>query len=253
MKIKNKEEKIVDLLGYEGLKIVQREDILNFSIDSTILAHFVSINPKVKRIIDLGCGNGYIPIFLTLRTKAQIYGVEIQPEVVDLAKKSITLNHLDDQIHIINGDIKSIHNLFGPSSFDVVVSNPPYFKFKESSITNLSNYQTIARHEVLIKLDDIVKSANVLLKDGGTFAIVHRSDRLLELFDTLKKYHFNPQRMQFVFNSISSEESVLVVIESKKSTKQGGLKIIQPLYIKNYNNEYTDDILKIFNFKKETK
>lgn len=91
---KNKEEKIVDLLGYEGLKIVQREDILNFSIDSTILANFVSINPKAKKIIDLGCGNGYIPIFLTLRTKAQIYGVEIQPEVVELAKKSVTINHL---------------------------------------------------------------------------------------------------------------------------------------------------------------
>lgn len=250
---KNKEEKIVDLLGYEGLKIVQREDILNFSIDSTILANFVSINPKAKKIIDLGCGNGYIPIFLTLRTKAQIYGVEIQPEVVELAKKSVTINHLEEQIHIINDDIKNIHRVFGPSFFDIVVSNPPYFKYNESSMTSNSNYQTIARHEVLVELDDIVKSANVLLKDGGTFAIVHRSDRLLEIFDTLKKHHFNPQRMQFVFDSTSSDESILVVIESKKSNKQGGLKIIQPLYIKGQNNEYTDEILRIFNFKKETK
>lgn len=251
MEQKNNQEKIVNLLGYEGLKIIQRKDILNFSIDSTILANFITINPNAKRIVDLGCGNGYIPIFLTLRTNALIYGVEIQKEVYNLAKKSVKLNDLENQIIVINEDLKEVHKTLGHSSFDIVVSNPPYFKYSKSSILNQSEYQTIARHEVLTTLDDVVKSATTLLKDGGTFGIVHRSDRLLEIFDTLKKYHFNPVRMQFVFDSIKSTESLMVVIESKKSKSSGGLKIIKPLFIKDENNCYTDEIRKIFNFKKE--
>lgn len=251
MEIKNNNEMIVDLLGYEGLKIIQRKDILNFSIDSTILAHFVTINHNDKKIIDLGCGNGYIPIFLTLRTKASIYGVEIQTDVYELAKKSVSLNNLNNQITILNEDIKKAHQLLGTSSFDIVVSNPPYFKYDENSITNKSSYQTIARHEVLVNLDDVVKCANILLKDGGTFAMVHRSDRLVEIFETLKKYHFNPKRMMFVFDNTKSTESILVVIESKKTSASGGLKILPPLFIRDKDNNYTDEILKIFNFKKE--
>lgn len=251
MEAKNNNEMVVDLLGYEGLKIIQRKDILNFSIDSTILAHFVTINHNDKKIIDLGCGNGYIPIFLTLRTKASIYGVEIQTDVYELAKKSVSLNNLNNQITILNEDIKKVHQLLGTSSFDIVVSNPPYFKYDENSITNKSSYQTIARHEVLVNLDDVVKCANILLKDGGTFAMVHRSDRLVEIFETLKKYHFNPKRMMFVFDNAKSTESILVVIESKKTSASGGLKILPPLFIKDKDNNYTDEILKIFNFKKE--
>ncbi len=251
METKNNQEKIVDLLGYEGLKIIQRKDILNFSIDSTILAHFVTINASDKMIVDLGCGGGYIPIFLTLRTTAKIFGVEIQTEVFKLAQKSIELNNLESQVKILNADIKNVHTILGHSRFDVVVSNPPYFKYTPTCITNKSNFQSIARHEILVTLDDIVKCAKALLKDGGTFAIVHRSDRLIEIFDTLKKYHFNPQRMKFVFASTKSPESILVVIECKNSKKKGGLKILPPLFIKNENDEYTDDALKIFNFKKE--
>lgn len=253
METRKTKEKIVNLLGYEGLKIIQREDILNFSLDSTILANFVTIHKKAKKIVDLGCGNGYIPIFLTMRTDANIYGVEIQEEVYNLAVRSVELNNLGKQIKIINGDIKNIHQILGTSSFDVVVSNPPYFKYNENSKINDSEYLTIARHEVLINLDEVVKCASILLKDGGTFAIVHRSERLVEIFSTLKKYQFNPYRMQFVFAKTTSTESVAVVIECKKSKKEGGLKIIPPLYVTDANNEYTDEILKIFNFKKENK
>ena len=96
----NSEEVINDLLGYEGLKIIQRPDMFNFSLDSTILAYYTTINPSVKRIVDLGCGNGYIPIFFSLRTKALIDGIEIQKEACDLAVKSIELNKLSSQIKI---------------------------------------------------------------------------------------------------------------------------------------------------------
>ena len=153
MEIKQNEI-INDLLGYEGLKIIQRPDVFNFSLDSTILADFVTIKLKDKKIIDLGCGNGYIPIFLTLRTNASIYGVEIQEEIYDLAKRSVTLNNLDDKITIINEDMKKVHEILGTSTFDVVVSNPPYFKYQDSSNINKNEYLTIARHEVKVTLDE---------------------------------------------------------------------------------------------------
>ena len=129
-------EVINDLLGYEGLKIIQRPDAFNFSLDSTILADFVTIKLRDKKIIDLGCGNGYIPIFLTLRTNASIYGVEIQEDIYDLAVRSVKLNNLEEKVNIINGDIKNIYEKLGTSTFDVVVSNPPYFKYKEESNIN---------------------------------------------------------------------------------------------------------------------
>ena len=107
---KDKVEIVNDLLGYEGLKIIQRPDAFHFSLDSTLLADFVGIRLSDKKIIDLGCGNGYIPIFLTLRTKAKIYGIEIQTEIADLATRSVALNHLEEQITIINADMKGIYN-----------------------------------------------------------------------------------------------------------------------------------------------
>lgn len=249
METKNKEI-INDLLGYDGLKIIQSNDVLNFSLDSCLLSYFVTINKSDKKIIDLGCGNGYIPLFLTLRTKAYIYGLEIQDKLVDMAIRSVGLNNLSNQISIIKGDINDIYKKLGPSSFDVVVSNPPYFKVNDvSSKLNNNDYKTIARHEVLTTLDNVVKTASILLKEGGTFALVHRSDRLVEIFETLTKYNIEPKRLQFVYNTLNKDEAVAILIEGKKTKNKGGFKVMPPLYIKDKDNNYTKEILNIFNYK----
>lgn len=249
--MKPKLEVINDLLGYEGLKIIQRPDIFNFSLDSSLLADFVTINLSCKKIIDLGCGNGYIPLFLTLRTKAYIYGVEIQEEIVDLAKRSVDLNNLNKQIEIINQDIKALKDTFLPSTFDVVITNPPYFIYKESSLVNESIYQKIARHEVLINLDDVVKQANYLLKDGGIFAMVHRATRLLDVLETCRKYHLEVKRLRFVYPKTSSKEALAILIEAVKTKNLGNLKVMPPLYVQNDDDSYTEEVLKIFNYHKE--
>ena len=249
MEIKNKET-INNLLGYDGLKIIQHEDILNFSLDSTLLASFVSINLRDKKIIDLGCGNGYIPLFLSLRTKEHIYGVEIQTDIYNLAKRSVELNQLESQITIINDDVNNIYKTLGTSTFDVVVSNPPYFKVDDTSKLNKNDYKTIARHEINLSLEQLLKTASILLKEGGTFALVHRSERLVEILLLFRKYMIEPKRLQFVYSTPSSTDSVAILIEGKKTTKQGSLKILLPLYVKNTNNEYTKEILEIFNYKK---
>lgn len=249
MERKNKVEVINDLLGYEGLKIIQRPDIFNFSLDSTILADFVTINKSTKEIIDLGCGNGYIPIFLTLRTKAHITGVEIQEEIYDIAKRSVSLNNLDSQITIINEDMKNIPSLYMKKRIDVITCNPPYFPYKEESLINLSTYQTIARHEVKITLDEVLAVANSTLKDGGIFAMVHRSERLIDIIESFRRHNIEPKRIRFVYPKTSSKESLAVLIEGIKTGKPGSLKILPPLYVNNSDGSYTKEILKIFNYK----
>lgn len=248
----NKTEIINDLLGYEGLKIIQRPDIFHFSLDSTLLADFVTICPRDKKIIDLGCGNGYIPIFLSLRTKAKLYGVELQTEISDLANRSVQLNQLENQITILNEDMKQVHLTLGTSCFDVVVCNPPYFPYQSTSLVNKNDYLTIARHEVKINLEEVCKCANVLLKDGGTFAMVHRSERLVEILELFRKYGFDPKRLRFVYPKTNAKESVALLIEAKKTKRFGGLKVLPPLYVEEMDGSYTKEILKIFNYKKES-
>ena len=247
---KKKIEVINDLLGYEGLKIIQRPDIFNFSLDSTILADFVTINKSDKTIIDMGCGNGYIPIFLTLRTNAMIAGIEIQEEIYDLAIRSVELNNLQDRINIYNLDLKEAHKILGTSIANVVTCNPPYFKYQSGSNINESIHQTIARHEIYATLDDVVKEANILLKDGGTFAMVHRAERLEEIIETFRKYKFAIKRLRFVYPKTNSQNALAILIEAKKKGSSGALKILPPMYVEDASGNYTEEILKIFNYKK---
>ena len=178
-------EYIHELLGYENLKIIQKEDMFRFSLDSMLLGYFANVKSEDK-VVDLGCGNGPIPLFLSLKTKGQIYGIEIQSEVYDLARRSVLLNNLEKQISILNENIIDIYKIIGANSFDVVTTNPPYFKYSEDSNVNKSDYKTIARHEVLINLEQIIKESSKLLVDGGSLNIVHRVSRLSDLIYGMK-------------------------------------------------------------------
>lgn len=156
-----------------------------------------------------------------------------------------------NKLQFIITNLKDIYKLVGSSKFDVVTCNPPFFKYASSSNVNESVYQTIARHEVMANLDDIVKVSNILLKDKGTLAMVHRVDRMMEVIDTFKKYHFEIKRLRFVYPKKTSSEALSILIEAKKKGSSGGLKILKPLYVYDEENQYTDEILQIFNYKKD--
>ena len=150
-------KQIHELLGYKNIKIVQDDDMFSFSVDSMLLADFIKATSKTKKIVDLCCGNAPIPLFLTLKTKASIIGVEIQKDVYDLAIESIELNNLTNQISIINDDLKGIYKKIGANQYDIVSCNPPYFKYQDSSLVNDNDIKTIARHEVKLNLEDVIK------------------------------------------------------------------------------------------------
>lgn len=242
------DEVVNDLLGYDGLKIIQRPDMFNFSLDSTLLAMFAPIQGKTKKILDLGTGNAPIPLFLSLRTNAMITGVEIQKDVFNLACKNITLNNLDNQIKIINEDIKGIHKQYENSEFDLITCNPPFFKYNEHSNTNKNDYKTIARHEVLVTLEDIIIEAKRLLKTKGSLSMVHRTDRVIEIIETLRKHQFSIKRLRFVYPK-KGENSNMVLIDARNNGKTG-LTLLEPLYV-HTETGYTDEIRQIFNYGKE--
>lgn len=232
------------LLGFKDYYIVQDTQMFSFSLDSVLLPNFVTINKNVKKILDIGCGNAPIPLILSTKTKAEIIGVEIQKEVYELAKKTVAINNLDNQIKIINQDINEIYNDFLPDSFDIITCNPPFFKVKKDSNLNKSDYKTIARHEVTLKLDDIFKIARKLLKNDGYIAIVHRPERLLDIITTMKKYNIQPKKIQFVYPKTNMDANILLV-EGTKNGKEG-LKVLPPIYTHLENGEYTDKIKKYF-------
>ena len=239
-------KKTVNLLGYEGLKIITDPSILNFSTDSTILADFVNIKLKDKNIIDLGTGTGYIPLFLTLKTKAHIYGIEIQKDIYELFVDSVKINELENQITPINDDMKNIKKHFQPSTFDIVVTNPPYFKNNNQSN---NDHKMIAKHEIKITFEEIASIAKYLLKDGGTFSFIHIPSRLFELIEILRQNNLEPCKIRYIYPKTTSDEANLILIEAKKNGKRNQLKILKPLYVLDNNNESTNEMKEIYNFK----
>ncbi|MBE6136772.1 MAG: tRNA1(Val) (adenine(37)-N6)-methyltransferase [Erysipelotrichaceae bacterium] len=233
-----------ELLGRELIKIYQDPDSFSFSIDSMLLADFVTINTKVKRICDLCSGNAPIPLYLSLRTKANIVGVEVQKSSYELANMSINENKLDSQIEMKLANLKGVHKEIG--KFDVVTCNPPFFKLGDNQI-NPNDKKAIARHEVLASLDDIIKEASTLLNSKGRLAMVHRPDRLVEILEVLKKYKIEPKRLQFVYPK-QDKECNHILIEGIKDGSKDGLRVLPPLYVYGDDNKWTDQVLKIYNY-----
>ena len=238
-------EELDDLLEINNLKIYQNRSWFSFSLDSVILASCITVPLRCKKILDLCTGNAPVPLILSTRTKAHIDGVEYQEDVVDLAKKSVSYNKLDKQIKIINDDINNYYKNIESDSYDLITCNPPYFNNLEKSEKNDDIHKRIARHEINMVLEDIFKVAKKLLKNNGTLAIVHRTERFNEIIDLYRKYNIEPKRIRFIHSHIN-DDAVLFLIEGTKNGKPG-VKVLPPIFVYNENNEYTSTIKYIFN------
>lgn len=238
---------INDLLNYNNMKIVQDENFFSFSLDSVLLPNFINIKTNVKKILDLGTGNAPIPMILSTmeETKnAEIYGIELQKEIYDMAVESLKLNNLEDRIHLINDNMKNLDRYFEINSFDIILSNPPYFKLNEHSNINETVQKTIARHEKEITLEEIVAIAKKFLNNNGTLAMVHRTDRLIEVIEEFRKNNIEPKRVQLVYPKVGTESNMFL-IEGRKNGRPG-LKVLEPLIAHNNDGEYTDKVKSFF-------
>lgn len=236
------QEVINYLLAYKNMRIIQRKDMFNFSLDTVLLSHFCTINKDLDVIIDFGTNNAAIPLLLSRRTSKKIIGVEIQKEAVDLAKKNIKLNNLENQIEIIHDDIKNF--VKDHKKVKLVVCNPPFFKVDEKSNLNENEYLKIARHEIKINLEQIIQSASKILDNKGRFAMVHRPDRMIEIINYMQKYDIEPKKIRFVYPKKGKESHIFLIEGMYKGNK--GLKIEAPLYAHENDGRYSSEVKKMF-------
>ena len=232
------------LLGYENLKIYQNTEMFQFSLDSVMLANFVTINKNISNILDIGTGNAVIPLILSTKTNSKVTGVEIQKESASLAHKSVKINNLENQIEIVNNDIKEYYKNIETETFDVITCNPPFFKLGEQSHLNDSMHKQIARHEITLNLEEIIKISKKLLKNKGHLAIVHRPERLIEIITIMKNNNIEPKKICFVYPKQNKEANILL-IEGVKNGKPG-IKIMSPIFSHNEDGSYTKQVEQFF-------
>lgn len=233
----------IDDLQLNNLKIIQNPSMFCFGIDAVLLSDYVNAK-KNQSIVDLGCGNGIIPLLLYGKYQPrEIIGVEIQNHVYEMANRSISLNSLEDRIRIYNGDIKDCYRDLGVNKYDIVVSNPPYKKGK-TGLENELDAKKIARHEILITLDEIVFSASKLLKGNGQFYMIHRPERIKDIILSLNKTKLILKNIRFI-HSKAKDKPTMVLIHAVKG---GGefLTVDRPIIIYNDDNSYTNEINTIY-------
>ncbi len=235
----------LDDLHRNGYCIIQNPERFCFGMDAVLLSGFANVKEQ-EQAIDLGCGNGIIPILLEAKTAgAHFTGLEIQPENVEMAIRSVAYNHLEEKITITQGDIKDASQRFGASSFHVVTTNPPYMT-GQHGLTNENQAKAIARHEIMCTLDDVIRESARLLKPKGRFYMVHRPFRLTEIMCLMSHYGIEPKRMQLVYPFIHKEPN-MVLIEGLRGGNPR-ITIEKPLIVYEKPGVYTKDILDIYGY-----
>lgn len=237
-------DETLDDLQLKGIHIIQKKEGFRFGVDAVLLANFV----KVKRnatIIDLCSGTGIIPFIIKGKSQCGVIkGIEIQGEFAEMANRTATYNNFSDEVKFIEGDLKDKELLKSLGRVDVVTVNPPY-KLYSSGILNESDKNAIARHEVCCTLEDVIIAARALLKDNGRFFMVHRPDRIVDIFTLMRKYKIEPKRIRFVHPKPGKAPNILLV----EGQRDGGafLKIEDPLYVHMEDDSFSQEIKEMYN------
>ena len=240
MTINLKPEERLDDLQVNGYEIIQHPGKFCFGMDAVLLSNFARVK-KGERVLDLGTGTGIIPILMTAKTEGENFvGLEIQEESADMARRSISHNHLDGKVEIVTGDIKEAANIFGLASFDIITTNPPYM-IGQHGIANESDTKAIARHEVLCTLDDILRESARILKPRGRFYMVHRPFRLAEILSKMVEVGIEPKRMRMVHPFIDKEPN-MVLIEGMRGANSR-MTVERPLIVYKEVGVYSDELL----------
>lgn len=236
-------DETLDDLQLKGICVIQKKDAFRFGIDAVLLANFA----KIKRgamVLDLCSGTGIVPFIIAGKTDAShIIGIEIQEDMVDMAKRSVSFNKLEDKIEFIHKDLKDLQFLKALPKVDVVTVNPPY-KLKNSGIINPNDKNAIARHEICCTLEDVIKGAKAVLKDNGRIYMIHRPDRLADIICTMRENKIEPKLIKMIQPNTKKAPN-MVLIEGQNN---GGifLKWDTTLYVYNDDGGYTDEINKIY-------
>lgn len=237
------ENERLDELHRKGYKIIQDPNRFCFGMDAVLLSAFANVRKK-ERVLDIGTGTGIIPILMEARYGGDNYiGIEIQEDVADMASRSVKYNNLEEKIIIDNADVKDALKLYGSSHFDVITTNPPYMTV-DKGLINPSDTKALSRHELSVKLEDIVSISSKLLKNKGRFYMIHRPARLVEIMNVMRKYNLEIKRIRMVHPYIDKEAN-MVLIEAMHDGKPF-LKVENPLIVYEKSGEYTKEVMDIY-------
>ena len=243
MDVKINVDEGVDDLQLNGLKLIQKQQGFRFGVDAVLLSHFANIKSR-HRVIDLCTGTGIVP-FLAYGKYApkEVIGLEIQEDMVEMANRSSVLNNTTDIVKFVHGDLKDKSLLDSLGKFDVLTVNPPY-KLNNAGIINPNDKLAIARHEVMCTLEDVIIAARRLLKDNGRMFIVHRPERLADIFGLMRKYKIEPKRVRMVQPNTKKAPNIVLV----EGQRDGGafLKWEETLYVYDDNGNYSEEIDRIY-------
>ena len=239
MSININNDESIDDLGLNGLRIIQKQDAFRFGVDAVLLSDFANVKTK-HRVIDLCTGTGIVPLLIYGKyNPKEVWGLEIQEEMEEMAGRSAKLNNIEDIVKFKCGDLKdkNLHKELG--RFDVLTVNPPY-KLNNAGIINPNDKLAIARHEILCNLEDVIAAAKRLLNDNGRMFIVHRPERLADIFELMRKYNIEPKRVRMVHPNVNKAPNIVLV----EGQRDGGkfLKWEKPLYVYDENGKFTEEI-----------
>ncbi|NLO41309.1 MAG: tRNA1(Val) (adenine(37)-N6)-methyltransferase [Ruminiclostridium sp.] len=223
-----KEGESLDDLQTNNLCIIQKNEGFRYGSDAVLLSNYVKVLPNA-RVVDLGTGTGIIPLLLSAKTKAgHITGIEIQPEMAEMAKRSIALNHLEDKIEIVQGNFLNALEWFGIGSFDVVVTNPPYTK-PGGGLVNPNDTKAVSRHEIYCTLEQLIAVSSKLLKQCGRFFMIHRPERLVDIFCAMRENKIEPKSIRLVHGHKGKPATLVLIYGLKNGNSQ--VTVEQPLYV----------------------
>ncbi len=236
-----RDDERLDTLGREDLRIIQSASVFSYSTDALVLGDFARVPQSARaKVLDLCAGTGAVTMLLSEQTNAQIIGVELQERLVDMAQRSVSLNKLDDQVQIMQGDVACLSGIFSHDTIDAIVCNPPYFKVDEAKISP-NPHLAIARHELHLELSVLIQEVSRLLKMKGTFFMVYRPERFLELLDELQAHQLVPKRIRFVYPKPNRQATILLV-EAIKQGSAAGFAVDSPLYVMDEVGNYTPEM-----------
>lgn len=240
----------LDDLQTGGYYLIQDPSQFCFGIDAVLLSSFAKVK-KGERALDLGTGNGIIPILLEAKNEGAFYaGLEIQEASADAARRSVRYNHLEEKVEITTGDIKEAAGIYGAASFEVITVNPPYM-IGAHGVKNANDAKYIARHEVCCTLQDVLKQSAKLLKEKGRFYMVHRPFRLPEILKGMCECRIEPKRMRLVHSYVDKEPS-MVLIEGLRNGRPR-MQVEPPLVVYGKDGQYTEDVLAMYGEMKKSR